>query len=273
MDYSQLHGHDVLHAINQLTRYGVLFIKGVPNGITDDQGCEVRQVAAKFGRIRDTFYGEVWNVRNVKNSTNIAYTNLDLGLHMDLQYYQHPPRYQMLHSIRNRVQGGTSIFLDAIHAANKLYTSSPSAFNILARTPVPYHYINDGHHLHHSHPVISLSPFTTPDKPETAPPAIDCINYSPPFQAPLPIDTPDEFYGALKQFADLLDKDRFEYLMKEGDAVLFDNRRVFHARTEFREIGDTPEGETSRWLKGCYLEADDVLDRARILRERVEAGQ
>jgi gamma-butyrobetaine dioxygenase len=62
--------------------------------------------------------------------------------------------------------------------------------------------------------------------------------------------------------------------MKEGDAVIFDNRRVLHARTEFREWGDedrplnienAKEGEASRWLKGCYLEADAVWDRMRVL--------
>ena len=49
-----------------------------------DETCELRALAAAFGRIRYTFYGHVWNVRNIKESRNIAYTNLDLGLHMDL---------------------------------------------------------------------------------------------------------------------------------------------------------------------------------------------
>jgi alpha-ketoglutarate-dependent taurine dioxygenase len=66
---------------------------------------------------------------------------------------------------------------------------------------------------------------------------------------------------------------RFEYTLKEGDAVLFDNRRVLHARTAFadRERADTgQEREANRWLKGCYFEADAVLDRGRVLRTKVE---
>ena len=160
------------------------------------------------------------------------------------------------------MQGGTSIFVDAFRTAERLQAQSPSAFTALSRTPVSYHYINDGHHLHHAHPIISLS--------NSHPNRIEHINYSPPFQAPLPIDTPDDFYDALKAFAKLLDaKDgRYEYLLREGDAVIFDNRRILHARTEFRETGEILEGETSRWLKGCYLEADDVLDRLRCLSKR-----
>jgi hypothetical protein len=75
----------VLRAITQLQRTGLLFLRGVPCDDTSDSGCEVRKLAARFAEIRGTFYGEVWNVKNVTKSRNIAYTNLFLGLHMDLQ--------------------------------------------------------------------------------------------------------------------------------------------------------------------------------------------
>ena len=83
--------------------------------------------------------------------------------------------------------------------------------------------------------------------------------------------TPPSFYTALGKFVALQDDaaNRMEYTLREGDAVLFDNRRVLHARTAFTD--GTPggrgacEGETNRWLKGCYLEADAILDRGRIL--------
>ena len=74
----------LLTAINQLSVHGLLFITGVPNVETSHEACEIRKLAAYFGEIRETFYGQVWDVKNVRNSRNIAYTNLDLGLHMDL---------------------------------------------------------------------------------------------------------------------------------------------------------------------------------------------
>jgi gamma-butyrobetaine dioxygenase len=73
-------------AMTQLTQYGLLFMSGVPNQETSDQTCELRVLANFFGEIRETFYGQLFDVQNVRNSTNIAYTNLDLGLHMDLLY-------------------------------------------------------------------------------------------------------------------------------------------------------------------------------------------
>lgn len=75
-------GH--LDAITQLTRYGLLFVRGVPHEETAHETCELRALADFFGPIRETFYGGTWDVKNVKNSKNIAYTNLFLGLHMDL---------------------------------------------------------------------------------------------------------------------------------------------------------------------------------------------
>jgi len=76
----------LLAAMTQLSQVGLLFVTGVPNTESSNQTCELRTLAQLFGEIRDTFYGELWDVKNVRNSRNIAYTNLDLGLHMDLLY-------------------------------------------------------------------------------------------------------------------------------------------------------------------------------------------
>ncbi|KAA1475250.1 Clavaminate synthase-like protein [Dentipellis sp. KUC8613] len=262
----------LLAAISQLERAGLLFVTGVPTGETGDATCELRRLVSRFGPLRNTFYGEVWDVKNVVNSTNIAYTNLYLGLHMDILYFENPPRFQILHCLRNRVQGGTSLFVDALRAAGALRTANPAAFDILTSTPVPFHYINAGHHLHRAHPTIALAPAPAP---ETGLRPIAHVNYSPPFQAPLPRGTPDAFYDALGAFAALLEAPgaTFEYTLKEGDAVLFDNRSVLHARTAFSDpevlVDEKGEQRTNRWLKGCYFEGDDLADRGRVLREKL----
>ena len=74
----------LLTALTQLTRYGLLFVTGVSPKETSNEKCEARQLGQMFAELRETFYGQTWDVINVRNSTNIAYTNLDLGLHMDL---------------------------------------------------------------------------------------------------------------------------------------------------------------------------------------------
>lgn len=69
---------------------------------------------------------------------------------------------------------------------------------------------------------------------------------------------------------------------KEGDAVVWDNRRLVHGRSGFRSMTDEEwkksglknpkEGEPDRLLKGCYLGADGVLDRVRALKTRLAMG-
>ncbi|KAL5490633.1 hypothetical protein ACEPAI_5467 [Sanghuangporus weigelae] len=272
----------LLEVYKQLKSDGLVFFSGIPTEETSDEKCELRKLATRLSVLRRTFYGETWDVRNIRNSKNIAYTNLDLGLHMDLLYFKEPPRYQTLHALRNRVHGGQSLFVDALHAANRLQSISPEDFDILANTPVLFHYINDGHHLHHSHPTFEVSRVSSqPVKLNGAGKLMEItsINYSPPFQAPLPVETPRAFYEALAKFEDLLNDPAacVTRLLHEGDAVMFDNRRVLHGRAAFEEMDDGSEkegaggeGETSRWLKGCYLEEDPVLDRMRVLSEEIE---
>jgi len=188
---------------------------------------------------------------------------------VSIRYFQHPPRYQILHCLRNQVLGGTSIFVDALHAASTLRATHPFDFDVLGSTLVAFHYINDGHHLHYEHPTLELSDAL----PSSTQRVIKHVNYSPPFQAPLLLSTPPVFYTALTRFAKLLNDpvNTYQYTLQEGDAVLFDNRRVLHARTAFSDVeGKGGDGETSRWLKGCYLEADALLDRGRVLRAKAD---
>jgi gamma-butyrobetaine dioxygenase len=158
------------------------------------------------------------------------------------------------------VEGGTSVFVDSIKAAEDLRVSHPAYFDILTQFKIPFHYINDGHHLYHTHPTIQL---------DSSAQEIKHVNFSPPFQAPLPLDTPKEFYDALRTYNQILHRSEnvFRYLLREGDAVIFDNRRVLHARTAFRDIPgqEAKEGEANRWLKGCYIEGDAMWDKGRVL--------
>jgi gamma-butyrobetaine dioxygenase len=146
---------------------------------------------------------------------------------------------------------------------------------------VPFHYLNDAHHLHRAHPTLQLDPHTG---------ALQHVNYSPPFQAPLPPAAPPAFFAALGAFAGALAAPTrvLRHRLREGEAVLFDNRRVLHARTAFgaaadpaepEDAGHDPaahaevaEGESDRWLKGCYLEADAIEDRRRVLLDQLHAG-
>ncbi|KDN42013.1 hypothetical protein RSAG8_07058, partial [Rhizoctonia solani AG-8 WAC10335] len=87
MDYASIQ-KDPLPAYLQLLRYGVVIVRGVPHESTQlgpEGPSGVSEMAGLLGRVRETFYGRFWDVMSLRGSTNIAYTNLNLDLHMDLQ--------------------------------------------------------------------------------------------------------------------------------------------------------------------------------------------
>ncbi|KZT59311.1 Clavaminate synthase-like protein [Calocera cornea HHB12733] len=257
-------------ALDRLMRYGVVFLSGVPR-----DGEAIWDVAGQFGEVKNTFYGPTWDVKSVPDSRNVAYTDQELGFHQDLLYMRTPPAYQVLHCIENRVSGGESSLVDGLRVAIQFENDSPKMFSTLTRFPIPFQYVNAGEARFCSHTTIEATPLGDGmDSPYGAPIDLDTtryiplygegpdrytirsINFSPPFQAPLPTSAPPEVQLALHSFADALEDPRnvYKYRMAEGDCVVFDNRRVLHARSGF----DADEGP--RWLKGCYLEEDAVVD-------------
>jgi alpha-ketoglutarate-dependent taurine dioxygenase len=152
-------------------------------------------------------------------------------------------------------------------------------FARLVTTPITFQYINDARHLHYSRPTITLDPAVPSDGRRSGiEPRVTAVSYSPPFQAPLPRDAPHEFYDTLAHFAALVEAPAAVYAhqLAEGDAVVFDNRRMLHGRTAFEDRhGNAGKaiGEPNRWLKGCYFEGDAMASHGRTLRRRLARGE
>ncbi|WVW81384.1 hypothetical protein I302_103376 [Kwoniella bestiolae CBS 10118] len=284
----------LLGMLEQLQKFGLVIVENVPTSPTEDEECHLRKVMGYIGEIRNTFYGETWNVKSMKKSKNVAYTNLDLGLHMDLLYFSSPPRFQALHCLRNRVNGGTSYFVDSFKVAHDL---PDDTFRRLQQVQIPYVYDNDNHLLRYPHPVIAPSQGREGMKNDKQ----YSINWSPPFRdmkGPVShLHEHDSLRSVLERATDEINmfkaletfekslsdpKYKFEFLLKEGDLVIFDNRRILHARTGFSD--KTPEelkeqgmelvdGEPTRWLKGCYLDGEVVWDKLAVLKKQVDAGR
>ncbi|KAI9490583.1 hypothetical protein BDB00DRAFT_837149 [Zychaea mexicana] len=243
-----------LHEVVQrLYNYGLVFLDNVP--VKDES---VTTVAERIGPIQETFYGRDFDVKNIAKSRNIAYTSLYLGFHMDLMYLDCPPGVQLLHSLKNSVTGGSSIFVDSYRAVELLKEQHPEDYAILCKTPVTFHYINDGHHMYYRRPTIVTGE-------EQGGAAWDMhVNYSPQFQGPMDHLSPTEatqYYRAFQRFADLIQDDslRYELTLQPGQLVMFANRRVLHGRTAF----DATSGD--RHLKGTYTSLDSLKDKLRVL--------
>lgn len=245
-------------AMQSLKRSGLIFVENIPESRE-----MVEKIATRMGPLRNTFYGSTFDVRTVPEATNVAYTNQFLGFHMDLMYMNEPPGYQLLHCLENSCSGGESLFADAFRAAHLMKKSHPQQYQLLCEQRLGYEYRHNEHIYHNKRPVFEIDHQTN---------ELLHVNYSPPFQSAIP--SPDgkdhdhqsvrRLVDAINIFTKLLDSEGaiFELKLKPGVCVIFDNRRVVHARRQFNA------SEGSRWLAGAYVDTDALLSCFAVSRRK-----
>jgi len=240
--------------LTRLAQDGLAFLSAVP--------CESNAILAAMalvGRVAETNYGKVFDVRSVPQPENLAYSDLGLGLHTDNPYREPVPGFQALHALVTSPEGGASLFADGCALAEHLRAVAPGEFRLLTSTPVPFHYRSADADLYAERPLIQLS--CTGE--------VTAVHYNNRSIAPLAVgaQAAPAFYTAYRRFAALLREARFQLVLKLADAelVVFDNQRVLHGRTAFTSA------RHPRHLQGCYLTRDSVLSEAGLLRRRLAA--
>ncbi|KAF2836250.1 Clavaminate synthase-like protein [Patellaria atrata CBS 101060] len=262
--------HGLFAGLQMLDTHGLLFLKNVP---PSEQSVEV--IISRIGSLRDTFYGRTWDVKSKVDAKNVAYTHQFLGLHMDLLYMANPPYLQLLHSLHAKAPGGESIFSDSLLAADTIRNTDYASFRVLKNLPVLHHYKNDNQHYRFERPTFEMRSLqglgnVRGASGKYARNMMDYVNWSPPFQGPFIFPNGDkkfrEYHKAACMFSDLVNSESaiFEKRLEEGECVIFNNRRVLHARRAF----DPSKG--SRWLKGAYVDEDVFRSRLRVLTEKYD---
>lgn len=274
VDYSSyMEGQAFADVVSELNTHGLCFVENVPDPelevMNEDNSARwpVYDLASKFGYIKKTFYGTLFDVKNEKEAKNIANTATFLPLHMDLLYYESPPGLQLLHFIRNSTLGGDNVFADSFAAARRVMEEDPEAYDALKKVPINYHYDNANESYFFSRPLVVEKPGL--EHPNGGP-VLDHINYSPPFQGPfkLGMGPGDEklvanFLRGMSLFEAAVNdaENQFQIKTPQGTCVIFDNRRVLHSRLEF---SDSNGGD--RWLMGCYVDGDSYRSKLRMLK-------
>src|SRR5262249_34203224 len=83
---------------------GFSLLRGVPT-----EPGTVAEVAGRFGAVRETNYGRVFDVRVSVDATNLADTALPLSPHTDNPYRRPTPSLQLLHCLASGVEGGETV--------------------------------------------------------------------------------------------------------------------------------------------------------------------
>jgi hypothetical protein len=242
--------------LTRLAQDGIAFLTGVPSR----EGA-ILEACAQMGRVAETNYGLLFEVRSVARPENLAYSDHGLGLHTDNPYREPVPGFQALHVLLASPDGGESLFADGLAIADQLRSTEPVAFAVLTSTPVPFHYRSADADLYAERPLIQLS----------ADGRITAVHYNNRSIAPLPPASAAlaAFYPAYRRFARLLREPRFQLRRRLGDGelVVFDNQRTLHGRTAFSSQ------RHPRHLQGCYLTRDSVYSKIGLLRRPMDADR
>jgi gamma-butyrobetaine dioxygenase len=228
-------------ALSQLARRGLVFLEGAGGDLE-----AVERVVQRFGFVRETNYGRIFDVRIEPAPGNLAFTGRGLELHTDNPYRDPTPTLQLLHAIVMDDGGGETLFVDGFAHAEALRREVPDAFDILAHEPVRFTYAaSSGARWSAQWPILDVD----------AKGAIRAVrlNHRSLDLALAEAEATERWYGAYLAFYRRLHvpEAALERRLKPGEVVIFDNRRILHGRRALTS-------GSPRWLKGCYADSDGV---------------
>ncbi|WP_440996720.1 TauD/TfdA family dioxygenase [Arhodomonas sp. SL1] len=253
-DWPSLDTGQALHAATvAFLRYGFIILREVPT-----RPEEILTVARTFGNLRETNFGQYFEVYSRPRSNDLAYRPVHLGPHTDNPYREPVPGIQLLHCLVNETSGGWSTLVDSLSVGEQLASEDPEGFAMLSQTPVRFRFVDSTSELVERRPIIRRD----------AQGRMTGVHYSPRLDY-LPLlqgESLQRFHRARRRLGELFTDPRYEirFPLSAGELMFFDNNRVLHGRTAF----DPNEGR--RHLQGCYIDPDGPRSLCRTLKERAE---
>jgi gamma-butyrobetaine dioxygenase len=236
-----------LAALRAVRDLGFVILEGI-----EPTSGEVLNVIRQFGFVRETNYGALFDVRTTVDPTNLAFTNLGLGCHLDNPYRDPVPGLQLLHCLESSTSGGESILQDGFMAASILRREDPERFKLLSRTWINFRFRDATADLQARVPFIEVNDLDEVIKLRFNNRSIDTLK--------LPPATLRRFYPAYRHYAEILQRDnlQIEFKLQAGELMLFDNTRILHARKAYSASG-------TRHLQGAYSDLDGLYSSLRRL--------
>jgi gamma-butyrobetaine dioxygenase len=236
-----------LGALQAVRDFGFVVLDGV-----ECRSGEVLKVIDQFGFVRETNYGPMFDVRTTVDPTNLAFTNLGLGCHLDNPYRDPVPGLQLLHCLESSTSGGESILQDGFMAASILRQENPEHFTLLSRHWINFRFRDSSSDLQSRVPLIETNDLDQVFRVRFNNRSIDTLK--------MPADTMRRFYPAYRHYAEILERNNLQiaFKLQAGELMLFDNTRILHARKAYSTSG-------TRHLQGAYSDLDGLYSALRRL--------
>lgn len=234
--------------LENFLRYGFCIMQN-----TSTERNDLLKLAGRFGYVRDTHWGKIFNVEMKPQATDLAYTDAALSSHTDNPYREPIPGIQFLHCLQNEVSGGLSTLVDGIAIAERLAEEAPEQAAILERVNVRFRYHGPAAILENWGPIIERNHRGIVNRVRLS----SKLDYVP----ALDTDTLSLFYAARRRLHQLSNDDEFQirFPFKKGTLLMMDNYRLLHGRTAYNGA------QGHRHLQGCYTDHDGVTSLYRML--------
>ena len=236
----------VLEALDAFWTLGFVVFTGTPA----EPGM-LETIASRFGIVRETNFGLLFDVFSKPNPVDLAYTPIELKAHTDNPYRRPVPSIQFLHCLVNDAVGGESTLVDGFAAFEDFSKIDPEGHRALTETMVTFRYHFGDERLVDRSPILETSADGTFAGIRNSD-RLDFVDAVDP-------DVLDVFYRGRAGLRELLNDPsrRATFLLSPGDVMMMNNRRLLHGRNSYQlESG-------MRHLQGCYIELDgpDMLRR------------
>ncbi len=233
---------------SNVSEYGFVIVKDV--GIDPD---ETLKLAKKIGYVRETHFGHVGNLTLRVNGTHIADFPTEILPHTDETYRPTSIGINIFHCIQPSDDGGgISTLVDSHYCGNQLASKFPESFDLLIKIPIQHEHDTEDEIIHSNHPVFTVDydgNITEVRLNERTMSAIQVKG-----------EQMKQVYDALRKTFVIAYglKNRINYRLESGEALIFDNLRILHGRTAF---------QSDRVLRQTNIFRDEFYARESSLEE------
>ena len=236
------------HMWHNFLKYGFCVMENTPT----EKG-SLLKLEGKFGYVRHTHWGKLFNVEIKRMPTDSAYTDDALSSHTDNPYREPVPGIQFLHCLENNVSGGLSTLVDGVAIIKQLELEMPEHSKILENVNVRFRYEGPSAILENWGSIIERNHNNIINRIRLS----NRLDYVP----ALDKKTLDYFYAGRKRLNELSNHPNYQiqFPFKKGTLLMMDNYRLLHGRTKYNGA------EGVRHLQGCYTDHDGVTSLYRML--------
>ncbi|KAF9885529.1 hypothetical protein FE257_012857 [Aspergillus nanangensis] len=236
--------------LEQIYVWGFCFVEGVP---VDPEA--TKALLEKISFIRHTHYGGFWDFTADLTFKDTAYTTEFLGAHTDNTYFTDPARLQLFHLLSHTDgDGGASLLVDGFRAASVLRLENPENMHILQTEHQPFHSSgNDDVCITPS----ALEPVVKMNSTMRRIYQIRWNNYDRAAKRDWNLIQQHRWYNAARHWNDIITRPEMviQTQLEPGTALIFDNWRMLHGRTQFTG---------KRRMCGGYINNDDFISQYRL---------